>query len=463
MKNKLQRIAKVVLCCLLLIALSCEKDNAFSEQDVKMIEAKTWFDKYEANGINYELFQNLKYDWNGASITKSEDGTETIIVPVVELNEDKKEIWSQKLFLYKSDTGNYKALMFEIYPNKDAQPSSQSIDGGDFNGYMTSWDLKTGFVRAAKFKNNQVIEIGDAQVISVDKAMTNKAPAIAPCYEDGCQLGPGGNPIQLRPVIVTGPSTGAPVVYTPRNPVTGGGGTSPGGFTSPGGGSSSGGVTAPRPVQIIDELTEKAKCLNALLNKKGNSFVQNLLANFTGKSEFDIKIVSKDKVFSDETKTKELNGRTLPPINKTITIEISIAKTNENSALDAARTILHEYIHADIFRKLNTTTGTNQEKLDFKTTYEAYGNQHNTIASMYLNSMREALKEFHKNVLTDDYNKYINYYGEVPSDAFYEALAWGGLRDNNVKAWTDLSADKKAAIEKLASRVPLLSKLVPCP
>jgi hypothetical protein len=244
MKNKLQRIAKVVLCCLLLIALSCEKDNAFSEQDVKMIEAKTWFDKYEANGINYELFQNLKYDWNGASITKSEDGTETIIVPVVELNEDKKEIWSQKLFLYKSDTGNYKALMFEIYPNKDAQPSSQSIDGGDFNGYMTSWDLKTGFVRAAKFKNNQVIEIGDAQVISVDKAMTNKAPAIAPCYEDGCQLGPGGNPIQLRPVIVTGPSNGTPVVYTPRNPVTGGGGDS-GGFTSPGGGGSGGSTTNP--------------------------------------------------------------------------------------------------------------------------------------------------------------------------------------------------------------------------
>lgn len=78
----------------------------------------------------------------------------------------------------------------------------------------------------------------------------------------------------------------------------------------------------------------------------------------------------------------------------------------------------------------------------FKTTYETCGNQHNTTALMYLNSMREALKEFHKNVFTDDYNKYINYYGEVPSDVFYEALAWGGLRDNNVKACQQSSTFK---------------------
>ena len=77
--------------------------------------------------------------------------------------------------------------------------------------------------------------------------------------------------------------------------------------------------------------------------------------------------------------------------------------------------------------------------------------------------MQEALKGFHKNVLTDDYNKYTNYYGEAPSDAFYEALAWGGLRDNDVKAWVDLPAEKKTAIAALANRAILLSKTVPCP
>ncbi|MGZ9734798.1 hypothetical protein [Flavobacterium sp. GNP002] len=101
--------------------------------------------------------------------------------------------------------------------------------------------------------------------------------------------------------------------------------------------------------------------------------------------------------------------------------------------------------------------------MDFKNTYEKYGNQHGTIAELYLNSMKEALKGFHKTALIDDYNKYINYYGEAPSDAFYEALAWSGLRENNVKAWADLPAEKKAAIEALSKRVDGFSRTVPCP
>ena len=79
------------------------------------------------------------------------------------------------------------------------------------------------------------------------------------------------------------------------------------------------------------------------------------------------------------------------------------------------------------------------------------------------NRQKEILKEFHKTVLIEDYNKYTNHFGEVPSDAFYEAFAWGGLKENDIKAWNDLPADKKAAIEKLANKAILLSKTVPCP
>jgi hypothetical protein len=214
--------------------------------------------------------------------------------------------------------------------------------------------------------------------------------------------------------------------------------------------------------QIINELTGKAKCLNDLLDKNGDSFVKNLLANFKGTSEIDIKIVSKDQVFLDLTK-EEVNGKTTHvPGSTLINIAISTTRLDHNAALEGARVILHEYIHADIFRKLNTIYDANGA-LDFKKTYEAYGNQHGTIAGLYLESMKNALKEFHKNVLTDDYNKYTNYYGEIPSDAFYEALAWGGLRENNAKAWADLPAEKKAIIEALASRVIGFSRIVPCP
>ncbi|MDX6183582.1 hypothetical protein SGQ44_14725 [Flavobacterium sp. Fl-77] len=221
-------------------------------------------------------------------------------------------------------------------------------------------------------------------------------------------------------------------------------------------GGTNGEIAAP---QIFNELTGKAKCLNDLLTKNGNSFVQKILVNFEGKSTFNVKLVSKDKVISEKTGL-EINGQTLPPKDNLIVIEISTSKANENSALDVVRTILHEYIHADLHSK--TFTEYYKGETGFKLVSEMYANQHAQMASVYLNSMKQALKEFHKTILIDDYNKYIAYYGEVPSDAFYEALAWGGLRDNDVNTWTDLPADKKTSIINLANRAAMLSRITPC-
>jgi hypothetical protein len=206
-------------------------------------------------------------------------------------------------------------------------------------------------------------------------------------------------------------------------------------------------------------LTGKAKCLNDLLTNSGDLFLQKLLANFQGTSEFNINIVSKDNVFSSG---KEVNGATFPPFNNTILIEISTSRSNNQTALDAARTILHEYIHADIWRKLSTTN--NVAAADFKKLYDLYDSQHGAMAALYLNSMKEALKDFHKNALTEDYNKYVAFWGHEPTDAFYEAMAWGGLQENDVKDWVDLPAEKKKEIIALANKEnAYLTKNAPCP
>ncbi|WP_310595494.1 hypothetical protein [Flavobacterium sp.] len=204
-------------------------------------------------------------------------------------------------------------------------------------------------------------------------------------------------------------------------------------------------------------LTGKAKCLNDLLN--GNAYLQKLLINFEGTSEFNINIVSKDNVISSGN---EVNGVTFPPINNTILIQISTSRTDSNSTLDAVRTILHEYIHADIWRKLLTTNKDDVAAADFKKLYELYGSQHGAMAALYLSSMKEALKDFHKNMLPDDYQGYINYYGEEPSDAFYEALAWRGLEYENVKDWTNLPQTEKERISNLGKRVENFSRNAPC-
>lgn len=213
--------------------------------------------------------------------------------------------------------------------------------------------------------------------------------------------------------------------------------------------------------QIFNELTGKAECLNGKLNKKGNSFVKGILNKFKGDSKFDINIKSKDKVFKGTTNI-ELNGKTRhTPGSSLINIEISTSKLSNMPALAAARTLIHEYIHADMFRKINTTNYDGD--LDFKTTYEKFEKsnfkptpQHNTMGELYVHSIRDALKNFHKNVLTSDYNKFINYFGFPPTDIFYEALAWQGLKGNNknippVQAYTNLSAPKKTALTNTLS------------
>jgi hypothetical protein len=437
MKNKLQRIAKVMLCCFLLIALSCEKDNALTEQDVKMIEAKTWFNQYESNGANYELFQNLDYNWNKASITKSVDGIETIVIPVNELKESKKEIWEQKLYLYKLDTGNYKALLFEIYPNKDSELSSQSIDGGNFSGYMSTWDLKMGFVRAAKFVDNQVVENGIAKTVSIDK-ITGKAPPVLPCQDGDCNTGVGGgNPIPLRPVIITGPSTGTPVVYTPRNPVTGG--ISTGGYTSIGG-NGGGGNNSGVIIVIVDPSLANNPCLKAVYDKLGGSATfQQFLKKFDGSfSVANLKLAASSNIANN------VNAETSPPQNYLITISFNSNNLNRPS-LDVARTFMHEMIHAEMFRKLLSLSASNGEidvtKLnqmltqnnypglyDYYVRYGINGMQHEQMAAHYRETIISYLKEY-DNSLTQEQ---------------YESIAWEGLKETT--SWKSLSQNEKQRI-----------------
>ena len=107
-----------------------------------------------------------------------------------------------------------------------------------------------------------------------------------------------------------------------------------------------------------------------------------------------------------------------------------------------------------MFRKLNTKYITNGDVLSFKKTYDTYENgnfqassQHETMAALYIGEMTEVLKDFHKNALIGDYNYLTNNGSNPLPDSFYEALAWQGLKNHNVKAYIDLKDDKKNQLE----------------
>lgn len=199
----------------------------------------------------------------------------------------------------------------------------------------------------------------------------------------------------------------------------------------------------PKTDQIIDSLLiGKAKCLNDQLVENGNTFVKDLLAKFNGISEFDINIKSADKIYSEERQVY-VNGQTsYKQGDKFVNISISTDKLSTMPALSGIRTILHEYIHADMYRKLYTKNINDSEVKEFKVTYERYEKekQHNSMADLYINSMTNALKQIHKEILVKEYN-YLSNNGSISLDNLYEALAWQGLKEHKVKAWLDKGTD----------------------
>ncbi|WPO80783.1 hypothetical protein [Flavobacterium sp. KACC 22761] len=215
MSQKIKKI--VVLSIVLMISVvfsRCQNDddNVSNPEISNVSLAKKWFKEYESSSENYALFENLDYEWNQAEIKKSKDGMEVIVVPVYKANKHADEIWEQKLYLYKLGIDEYQALLFEIYPDKSNEIENVSlIDDEDFNGHIVAWDLKTGFVKAANFKNNKLVANGTVKEFSGKKAISQKMAPIAPDDDDiysdrGLWQYPttvgGGSPTPLRDVVV---------------------------------------------------------------------------------------------------------------------------------------------------------------------------------------------------------------------------------------------------------------------
>ena len=223
--------------------------------------------------------------------------------------------------------------------------------------------------------------------------------------------------------------------------------------------------------KIISELTGKEKCLDDHLKKSGNNYVKNLLSNFQGDdSEFSINIESKDHVYSGTSGTNiEVNGKTIyTPNSNILRIEINNSKASSAKALDVVRTLLHEYIHADMFRKLYTELPLTDEELEFRETYNSFEDHnfeptqgHETMAKLYIEELKNALKSFHQNVMTQDYN-YLSDNGQISLDDFYEGLAWRGLKNHNVQAWIDLPQSRKDELDEALQQY-IFSTTANCP
>ena len=428
----------MLLVCVLLITNCASEDNSSNLNVQPTAEAKNWFNNHEAD-YNTSILQYIgSLQWENAIVSDGKDG-EVIEVPFtlkenLSTSDQKGKLYNDhhRLVFIKNEPNNFKMYYVQIFTESesanisDKNYSYYSIKD-NFNGQLFIQDLSTNKSNAFQFKNGQ-------------KTQPSLTAKWREEYYDCTFIGYWSEGGAFSPIKL---------LYCDGGSGSDDGGPTYGGGPIAGGGGSTGNPTLPA-VKITDNLTGKAKCINDLLNQNGNSFVEKLLNSFAGTAKLNIVIGSADKVFNREN--EELNGKTTYTVGSNdLQILISTTKVESISSLEAARLILHEYIHADMLRKLLTTDINDIEAANFREVYSRYAGEqyHTAMASQYMNGMKGALKDFHKNVLREDFDKFVNYYGKEPDDELYEAMAWNGLKEVDVVAWNNLTPEKKASINTI--------------
>jgi hypothetical protein len=176
MKKSLYFISLILL---IHVYYSCKRDMPLRNNDEQFSNVKPWFNSYIANGVN-PLFLNAIYHWDKASIFTFKNGYKVFTVPITERKQNPAYNGRRILYLYpwKNGKGFY-ATIFELIPTLEhLQANKGNIDLHKFTGFISTWDLKKGFVRGSKFTNglsekNINIEVKNSFLISKIKSQSN--------------------------------------------------------------------------------------------------------------------------------------------------------------------------------------------------------------------------------------------------------------------------------------------------
>lgn len=194
--------------------------------------------------------------------------------------------------------------------------------------------------------------------------------------------------------------------------------------------------------KIINELTGKTKCLYEKLLNSSSGF-KNMIRKF----DSDLPVSHLRFKLSDLP--LNINAETSPPKNFVIDIKINQNRLNRPN-LSIVRTIIHETIHAEMFRKMISlasnhgsidvkllktmlSNGDYPGMIDYYSRFGVNGFQHQQMASHYTSIIGGFLREFQPGLSEDIYN----------------SLAWTGLK--GTIAWNSLSDQEKNKINNTVS------------
>ena len=307
--------------------------------------------------------------------------------------------------------------------------SASYLNMGNYSGTISRYDSKGKLVAVEDYSHGKLQKIVRGQMLTNARAgipVTNYGPAPI-CNTCGEDYDPIGDLILVVTqmfvdtyvVVTAGTSTTVRYVgstYTGSRSewVRVPSGTSHSGVAhehSGGGGTSS--TSSGHPYDIIfgnGFLSSKAGCVYVELKKSG-TFTK-YAKRFDGTFP-----VSHLKFNIDNNLPKDINGTTEDDRKlSVIVISINGITLHDKPSLGVAKTIMHETIHAEMYRKLKSV-GYQLNPNDFPGIYDYYRRyvkqaQHQQMAAHYVSTIAQALREYDS--------------GKKP-DQFYEDFAWDGL------------------------------------
>ncbi|WP_194851407.1 hypothetical protein [Nonlabens antarcticus] len=191
-----------------------------------------------------------------------------------------------------------------------------------------------------------------------------------------------------------------------------------------------------RDRHLIDEIiidpsfkNTKAECVYNKLNQLSSNFKSSI-------KNFDREFTVADLALTvDYGLTNIQGGVTNNSHNDRIIIKINGNLLENRTALGIARTLAHEVIHAELYRKVRSVGGSVSIN-NFPGIYDYYRRhvknwQHEQMAAHYRATISKILKEFDGNDATDS--------------QFYDDFTWEGLTETT--SWTSLSPEERTRIE----------------
>jgi hypothetical protein len=120
MKQKLKKISSTILICSAIILSSCENDSPSTNdqtiaQESKITDAKNWFENYKLEQNLDPILKDVNYHWNKATITSLSDGSTTIIIPLTNIDVNKKDKGEKYLYLQLLGK-NYNIAVYKFTP-----------------------------------------------------------------------------------------------------------------------------------------------------------------------------------------------------------------------------------------------------------------------------------------------------------------------------------------------------------